>query len=129
MAFASSRRAFLSAALLAAVVAPHAVHAAALPPMHRGFNTFPWLFRANTIGGDPGRFDYERTFPYVDRFTEAQFAALHRAGADLIRVQVDVSPLVAGNPGQRASVIRQILGAVQRVTPLGHDGGGRALAP
>ncbi len=100
-----------------ALAAPSAAMAA--PSLHRGFNTFPWMYRAKTIGNDPQHFDYAQAFPYLNTFTASDFAALHQAGADFVRVPLEPSPLIAADPAQRAALIQTILAATQRVTQLG----------
>ena len=96
-----------------------AATAAELPSFHRGFNTFPWLYRATTVGGDPQRFDYARLLPYYQRFTPEGFATLHAAGADVIRIPLEPTPLMVAGANERPLAIRAVLTAARRVTATG----------
>lgn len=96
----------------------HADDPAATP--RRGFNVFPWLYRAEVISETPLRFDYDRTLPYASVFSDANFLQLRHAGADVVRAFFDPSPLlVPASEEEREKAFKAVANAVDRVTRLG----------
>jgi endoglucanase len=110
---------FLSLDLSLFTLASTAAAAGMLPPMHRGINTFPWIYRARTLNNDSQAFDFPNLFPYFSAFHQANFEALHRAGADFIRVPVEPSPFLAANPEERTKLISIVLEELRKVTSTG----------
>lgn len=104
-----------TAALMSASLADDAF------PITRGFNTFPWMYRAALVhGGGPRQFDYARIYPYEEVFTDRHFQALHDAGADVIRIQLDPSPfLVQPTAEQRGKLLSAVGRVVDRLARLG----------
>lgn len=96
-----------------------AAAAAQLPPMHRGVNTFPWIYRARIVGNNGQAFDYARLFPYFDAFKPTHFAALRAAGFDFVRAIVEPSPFLAADSAQREALVAQVLAETRKATDQG----------
>ena len=90
--------------------------------MRRGFNVFPWLYRAATVPGEAGRFVAADAdpWPYLAAFPAACFATLRGLGVDVIRVPLEPSPfLAATDDAERDARAAGVLDAIGRVTGRG----------
>jgi hypothetical protein len=96
------------------------LHAAELPPLRRGVNTFPWIYRAQTVNDDGRTFDYEHLFPYFAAFRPSHFLALRAAGIDFVRVIVDPGPfLAADSEPKREKLIAQVIDQTRKASEQG----------
>jgi hypothetical protein len=93
--------------------------AAEPPPLRRGVNTFPWIYRAQTLDHDGKAFDQRRLFPYFGAFKPDDFNALRASGVDFVRAIVDPSPLLAADPPQRDALIAQIIAEIHKASGQG----------
>lgn len=98
---------------------PSVVRADGAVTFSRGFNAFPWIYRARILNNDVKQFNFDDTFPNIDVFTQQAFQKLRDSGADVIRAPVEPSPFLAANPEQRARLISQVIRATDRITRLG----------
>jgi len=93
--------------------------AAEFPPLHRGVNTFPWIYRARSLDHDERAFEIKRLFPYFNAFKPAHFAALRRAGIDFVRAIVEPGPILAASSPQRELLISQIIEQTHKASEQG----------
>jgi hypothetical protein len=109
---------YLTLCLLLPLVA--GVCAAQAPiALHRGVNTFPWLYRARTDEGKGQTFVLEDSFPYAYLYTPEKLAELRAMGFDFVRMPVEPSPLLATKSEQRGLLVDQILKAVSLANAAG----------
>ena len=116
-------RPILSAAVVVLVIAMLAPEVAGssehTPLLHRGINTFPWLHRARTLDNDSKTFDFDHPFPYLNAYRPEHFDRLRKAGADFIRVPVEVGPFAAADGRVRAALIATLMDQLRKITDQG----------
>ena len=82
--------------------------------MHRGTNTFPWMYRARSVDGKGEVFVTEGTFPNMAAYTAERLSTLRAMGFDFLRMQVEPTPwLVTADAGERAKFTAQLMTAVR----------------
>ena len=87
--------------------------------LHKGANTWPWLYRAKSADDRHEVYATEDTFPYAPRYTAGRLASLKSAGFDFVRIQLEPTPFFTSGPSQRGKLIEQVVAAVRRARAAG----------
>ena len=85
------------------------------PRLSRGFDAWPWLFRASRSADNPRQFRYDSLYPYYEKFSQSDFERLAQTGADFVRIQVELGPLVFGDEQGLKIATDGIIRAVKRL--------------